>query len=242
MCACVCMYVCVCVYACMCVCVCVCARAVLDIRLRFSTSLDHLAWAIALPPCVGLRKPPDFISNAVLRAHQLGPSRLQAHRAAALAYWLERKRVLDPIWSVVRLALPNHVQAVLGPKKNLLLLKEMLTAAQFTDLSIVDDLATGFRLIGEIPRSGISASPVSRQPASESRQSLQDASRWRNQQMLSRVSETFVPIWDIRHSMCEKVSTEVSSGQASYVDLESLVDSCVLTPRFPAVQGDCCIA
>ena len=62
--------------------------------------------------------------------------------------------MLDTIWACAREALPPHVRSVLGPKKNLLLLHELLDAARCPDKSLIDDVTLGFPYVGELPRSG----------------------------------------------------------------------------------------
>ena len=62
--------------------------------------------------------------------------------------------MLDPEWAAVFRQLPGHVQTVLGPKKNLLLLREMLIASGSPDDTLIDDLMGGFPLIGELVCSG----------------------------------------------------------------------------------------
>ena len=66
----------------------------------------------------------------------------------AKAFWVERKRMLDLEWAASFRRLPKHVQSVLGPKKNLLLLREMLLASESPDDILVDDLMQGFPLVG----------------------------------------------------------------------------------------------
>ena len=73
-------------------------------------------------------------------------------------------------------SLPSHVRQVLGPKKNLLLLREMLVAAGYADETLVADLAQGFPLIGKLPRSG-TLPKVSYPLVEETRESLLWAGR-----------------------------------------------------------------
>ena len=87
------------------------------------------------------------------RVLQLSPQELETARAKAKAYWEARKRVLDPAWAELWKQLPPHVRSVLGPKKNLLLLCELVVFAESPDKTIVYD-STGIPFIGELPRSG----------------------------------------------------------------------------------------
>ena len=69
---------------------------------------------------------------------------LEAYRQKTLASGFERKRVLDPAWQHLWTLLPSHVRAVLGPKRNLLLLREMLVSAGYAEETLVADFAQGF--------------------------------------------------------------------------------------------------
>ena len=67
------------------------------------------------------------------RVTSLSPAQLQSCRQRARQHWSERKRVLDPVWERQLKALPWHVRSVLGPKKNLLLLAELLAVTSSQD-------------------------------------------------------------------------------------------------------------
>ena len=59
------------------------------------TPLDHLDWALALPLCAGISRPPEMMRRAVHRGRVFGHRGLEAYRQKTLASWFERKRVLD---------------------------------------------------------------------------------------------------------------------------------------------------
>ena len=60
------------------------------------TPLDHLDWALALPLCMGISRPPEMLRRAVHRSRAFGHRGLEAYRQKTLASWFERKRVLGP--------------------------------------------------------------------------------------------------------------------------------------------------
>ena len=125
-----------------------------DPALSGMCPLDHLDWALDLPSCDGSLVVPEAIAAPLEVALGLsGPALAQA-RADGLRHWRERKRMLDPVWAHKFASLPAHVQSVLGPKKNLLVLAEMLEAISWPDVRLIADLQNGFPLLGEIPRSG----------------------------------------------------------------------------------------
>ena len=93
-------------------------------RLSAMTPMDFLEWALTLPDCVGMSRLPPLMDKAAQRISSFDATDLDDFRRKTLAFWEERKRVLDPVWARVREALPSHVRAVLGPKKNILLLSD----------------------------------------------------------------------------------------------------------------------
>jgi hypothetical protein len=144
--------------------------------------------------------------------------------------------VLDPVWLALREPLPSHVQEVLGPKKNVLLLREILVSASYHDESLVDDLARGFPLIGKLPRSGTLPS-VPYPPTPETRESLLDQVGQRNDEILHRVMAWSVVDVEIALEVDKKGAAEVTAGKACEVPLATVVASCVLSPRFPVGEG-----
>ena len=120
--------------------------------------------------------------------------------------------MLDPAWRHLWGLLPSHVREVLGPKKGLLLLREMLVSAGYADESLVDDLARGFPLFGELPRSG-TLPEVSYPSVEETRESLLWQAGWRNDEILSRVAASFVSDVRLRPSWMQRVSLRSSLGR-----------------------------
>ena len=200
------------------------------------TPLDHLDWALALPLCMGISRPPEMLRRAVHRSRAFGHCGLEAYRQKTLVSWFERKRVLDPAWQRLWEQLPSHVRQVLGPKRNLLLLREMLVAAGYADETLVADLAQGFPLIGKLPRSN-TLPEVSYPLVEETRESLLWQASWRNEEILSRVAASFVSDVEVAAELDAKSQSEVESGKASEVPLAEVVKRCVVTPRFPVDEG-----
>ena len=151
-------------------------------RLSLMSPLEHFQWARTLPACTGDSQLPSLLARAAQQVAALGTLHLQEYRSQSWEYWLERKRVLDPIWACAWEALPSHVRAVLGPKKNILLLRELLVAAGCPDKALIDDLTIGFPLLGELPRSG-SLPACAYVETEETRESLLRCAAERNSDM-----------------------------------------------------------
>ena len=205
-------------------------------RMAVMDPFDHLEWALALPLCMGLSRPPELLGRAAHRCSALGPRALHAHRRKTLDGWLERKRVLDPIWSHVRESLPSHVSEMFSPNKNILLLREILVSARFPDESLVDDLAHGFPLVGKLARSA-TLPRVPYPPVAETGESLLQQLGDRNDDIIRRVLASTVEDAGVALEMDEKCTAEMTSGRAREVPLATVVACCILTPRFPVDEG-----
>ena len=157
-------------------------------------------------------------------------------RVAAVQHWSERKRMLDPAWRTTWASLPPHVQSVLGPKKNLLLLAEMLDRAGSPDTLLVPHLTFGFPLIGQLPRSGTLRS-VPYADTTETRTSLLQAAPRRNQIMEARFLASSGRDRCVAYEFDRQSLEEVAAGKAEVVDKDSYTATAVLTPRFPCDEG-----
>ena len=104
-------------------------------RLDRMSPLEHLYWARSMPKCADPQAP-EHLRAALNSVLSLTRQEMNARREAARQHWLERKRVLDPMWEYQFRLLPEHVRSILGPKKNLLLLAELLTAAGSPDCAV----------------------------------------------------------------------------------------------------------
>ena len=195
--------------------------------------LDHFEWAVSLPSAEIAPRLPAAVSAWADQAHSLSACALAEARGASLKHWRERKRVLDPVWQRRWATLPAHVRAVLGPKKNLLVLGEMLEAINWPDGRLVTDLEQGFPLIGEIPRSGVLPVIPYNTPA-ETAASLRQYAPRRNAETLRRVSRPCALSDAVRAAFESKCRAEVHAGHARW---RSLGDTCALTARFPVDEG-----
>ena len=141
--------------------------------------------------------------------------------------------MLDPVWAQKFASLPAHVQSVLGPKKNLLVLAEMLEAISWPDVRLIADLQNGFPLLGEIPRSG--ALPhIPFKECAESATSLRAQAEALTSVTLRRVRRPAALEEPVRRVFEAKCQKEVSTGRARWRPLPA---KCVLTARFPADEG-----
>ena len=152
--------------------------------------VEHYEWAKTLPRSSEVRDVPDELQPAASRAVESTPEELHTFRNTALVRWCEKKLEWEQSWQETFKQLPEHVQSVLGPKKNLILFKEMLLSAGSPDAeSLIRELSAGFPLTGELPRSGTLVQ-VPYEECAESAESLRYYASVRNQKMLNKVRRT----------------------------------------------------
>jgi len=205
------------------------------VRLDRMSAMEHLQWARALPFCADPQAP-EYLRAALARILAMSAEELHDRRAAAKEHWTERKRVLDPAWEVQYRCLPDHIRSVLGPKKNLLLLKELLVAAGSPDELLFDHLLSGFPLIGELYRSGtLPAVPYT--GMEESSESLWQKRATNNAYMKHRVLTSTGAGSSLHREFLDKNQEEVLNGKATWVPSSEALEDAVVTPRFAVHEG-----
>ena len=173
---------------------------------------DHLLWATRLPVVDDTPAMPGFLNG--LRSASASVAELQTARESSLAFWRQRKLVTDPQWRILFKNLPAHCQSVLGPGKNLLLLKEMLDAIDWPDKALFHNLCHGFPLVGNLPLSGVRAvARVSLEPA-ETLRSLLKRPRERNEATLGRIARQWTSDAQAREAFLQACSREIEDGKA----------------------------
>ena len=192
----------------------------------------HFKWACALPPCMGVFRVHDSTRPFVQRERG---DRTELHqiRASALAFWRERKRVTDTEWQREFKALPAHVQAVLGPDKNLLLFSEMLEASGSPDTELVSSLAAGFKLVGEIPPSGTLPPCTPATPLSL--EQLWATAPANNATLILRAASSTLTDEEAAAALRAQTAAEVAAGKAQWFPLT--LEEVVCSPRFGADEG-----
>lgn len=91
------------------------------------------------------------------------PASLAAKRVAFFKKYLRRAKELRGEEEKLRASMPPHVLALVGNKR-LALWKEVLNDLDYPDKSLIDDIASGFKLNGWMPRSHV-FKPRAKRPA-----------------------------------------------------------------------------
>ena len=160
------------------------------VRVGVLTPLNHLERALALPLCMGISRPPEMLRRVVHRSRAFGhlgwkrmAKRLWLHGLSNVC-WTQRG-------STCRNSYRHTSVKCLGPKRNLLLVREMLVAARYADNTLETDLAQGFPLINELPSQWHFAK-VSYPLVEKTRKSLLWQAGWRNDEIPNQVAASFV--------------------------------------------------
>ena len=120
------------------------------VRVGVLTQLDHIERALALPLCMGISRPPEMLRRVVHRSRAFGHLGLEAY-GRLLLHGLSGNVCWTQFGSTCRNSYLHTSVKCRGPKRNLLLLREMLVAARYADNTLKTDLAQGFPLINELP-------------------------------------------------------------------------------------------
>ena len=198
--------------------------------------IDHWTWATQLPLSSELREIPEDQRVIASFALDHTPAELHEKRQSAMMYWAERKEALTAPWSALYEKLPAHVQSVIGPHKNILLLRELLEASGSPDIMLCSNLMGGFPLTGQLPRSG-TLKKVSHKECTISADALRAQAWQRNQSMVNRVANSSSDDPVVTKQAMNLTDTEVAEGKAWWLKLRKAVAHAVLSPRFAIDQG-----
>ena len=97
---------------------------------------------------------PEVVTDVLRENLEMEPAELALIRCRQLARWTVRAGQLKLAEKEFKQSLPEHLQVLLKDKK-LLLLQEMLEELQYPDKTLVQDIASGFRLMGWQQKTGV---------------------------------------------------------------------------------------
>ena len=114
---------------------------------------------------------PQALQQAIDRNASASPEQLARDRALFFKKWLARAKELEPEEKKFKASLPEHVAAILAPKR-LLLWRELLAHYQYPDQQVFQAVTEGIRLTGQTPATGMF--PPTFKPALRQEADLQD--------------------------------------------------------------------
>ena len=203
--------------------------------------------------CIGIHwDPADFVKEALSKAHPrevLQPlpvsmlctlekiSRTSTHeiaksRTEAARKWMSRALELKQKEQSLKESMPPHCAKVLS-KKNLLLFKEMMVESAYGDKELFSDIAKGFKLMGDLPVTGIF--PAKPSFATLTEEQVRDSAEINRQALIATALRPMDR--DIRCGVYEATAKEVEQGWLEGpLDVKSLNPKAVLTRRFGVKQ------
>ncbi|CAE7248606.1 unnamed protein product [Symbiodinium sp. CCMP2592] len=156
-------------------------------------------------PCKWEAALPQVLQDAIQRNASSSAEQLARDRALFFKTWLSRAKELESEEASFKASLAPHVSSILAPKR-LLLFKELLSAYEYPDPEVFDEITRGIRLTGQTPNTGIF--PPTFKPAV--RQAV-DLEQWAPGAR-SRVLECIKPQGDVDAVVHEKTVEEREKG------------------------------
>ena len=218
---------------------------------RVSDSVHSAKWhqvRVAFP-----FSPEEFVREAVCRGHpssvfqgvtealcktiaanaKMSLGDMIKMRAEFFGHWTMRAKALANDEKKLHQSLPPHRREILKGKR-LLLMKEMLTELGYRDAALVDDLISGFCLVGQTPDAA--ALPSTFQPALLSEDDLLHECRDANMAILDSTQSTRDK--ELDRELWNKSQEEVTKGWLAKVDdLQDALTNGRISKRFPLRQG-----
>ncbi|CAE7668743.1 ANKRD50 [Symbiodinium sp. CCMP2592] len=171
----------------------------------------------------------DLVHDLV---HKPGPVRSQ--RKNYIEKWARRAKELEPEETKLKAGMSDHRRKILQPKR-ILLFEEMLRDIGYDDMGVVQELIDGATLTGDIPITGVLDTKL--KPARLDTEQLIGMSDEIRQQI--RVKTGSSGDKEIDQLLWDKTMEEVQSGYLSGpYDFESLPKRCLVSSRFPLLQGE----
>ncbi|CAE6957791.1 ANKRD50 [Symbiodinium sp. CCMP2592] len=171
----------------------------------------------------------DLVHDLV---HKPGPVRSQ--RKNYIEKWARRAKELEPEETKLKAGMSDHRRKTLQPKR-ILLFEEMLRDIGYDDMGVVQELIDGATLTGDIPITGVLDTKL--KPARLDTEQLIGMSDEIRQQI--RVKTGSSGDKEIDQLLWDKTMEEVQSGYLSGpYDFESLPKRCLVSSRFPLLQGE----
>ena len=115
--------------------------------VQISKSLWH--------PFDELRHLPDFLTMAIFNVLSLSKVETMRNRLTKIQTWRKWALELADQENELKSKLPQHVRNVMRGKRILLLKKLAYEVLDWPDKNLIDDLCSGFKLVGQAPATGV---------------------------------------------------------------------------------------
>ena len=184
-------------------------------------------------PCSVFQGVTEALGKAIAANAKLSVSDLIKRRIDFFGHWTTRAKALANDERKLHQSLPMHRREILKGKR-LLLMKEMLTELGYRDAALVDDLISGFCLVGQTPEA--ETLPSTFQPALLSEEDLLRECQDANVAILHSTKSTGDR--ELDNELWSRSQEEVAKGWLAKVDnLQEALANGRISRRFPLRQG-----
>ena len=175
---------------------------------------------------------PKSIRQAVDASISVSQMDLAKQRTAELRRWALLAEECKPLEKSLKDGMTARRKTVLSEKR-LVLFERLIEQAGHEDSNLVKDLANGFSLTGELPKSGVFKNNL--RPAKISCENLRRVASLSRESILKSVEKSADPDLDV--ALMKATRKEVEKGfLVGPILPEDLPDDCLLTKRFPVKQ------
>ena len=185
-------------------------------------------------PLAVRRAVPEVLTEAIDMINQKSHVEIAKHRLKTILFWNKRAKQLEDEERLLKDGMDPIVAKAVANKR-ILLFREMLTAADYPDVSAAEELAEGAKLIGEVPVTGVLPSKFV--PATTTSVSLKKQSELMKSKVFhiansSGDAEVDAEVW---RQTLEEVGEGWLKGPISVSNIDP---SCPITKRFGLKQRD----
>ncbi|CAE7192582.1 unnamed protein product, partial [Symbiodinium sp. CCMP2592] len=162
------------------------------------------------------------------------PGMVRSQRKNYIEKWARRAKELEPEEAKLKAGMSDHRRKILQPKR-ILLFEEMLRDIGYDDMGVVQELIDAATLTGDIPITGVLDTKL--KPARLDNEQILGMSDEIKQQIRAKTGSSGDK--EIDQLLWDKTMEEVQSGYLSGpYDFESLPKRCLVSSRFPLLQGE----
>ena len=183
-------------------------------------------------PCTLQSCLPEELRLAVERYQNMDLQQRVSYRANKLGFWLRRLQELRADELAFKNNMDTEVAATLSGK-NILLWKDMLTAANYPDMGVIDEFSQGSELVGDVDRTGLWPSKF--QPATISLDELHRVAAMERGALHQQFTSDAPHAAEVWRKTMEEVAAGTLTGPIKLCDVP---DDYPLSKRFGIMQGN----
>eukprot|EP00434_Breviolum_minutum_P016189 symbB.v1.2.014265.t1/scaffold1033.1/size247163/3 len=177
---------------------------------------------------------PTVVKNACEYVADMKPEDLINFRCSKLGSWLQLAGKLKFDEEKLKAGMTSTRKRILESKR-LLLMKHIIEHEGYDDISLADDLISGFSLVGDVPKSNVL--PPRMSPASMSTHDLQSNSQRANKALRFMTRSSGDP--ELDKKLWERTQIEIQRGWlVGPLNWDDLPAGAAVSRRFPLAQSE----